>query len=205
MSYPGGWRPHIEGALVLNIGCLIRFGALRDGARGSLTWRDSYGDERGGISYATVMQTDSGALTLLYSLPDRETDDRKSIQCFIRLSSLPLHYGGRRWYMHCPYTGRRALKLYKFSGIEQFCHRTAIRPLPTYASQRVSGINRVIEQRWAIRRKLGDKVSDLFGEPMRPKWIRWRTYERYAARDAELSARENSYFLSFFGRSMLNI
>jgi len=194
-----GWRPHIESALALNIERLIHFGALRDGAYGTWAWRDSYGDERGGISYTTVMQAESGTLTLHYSLPDRDTGERQDIQCRVRLSSLPLNYGGRRWYMHCPYTGRRALKLYKFSGIDQFCHRTAIRPLPTYASQRVSGLDRVMEQRWAIRRKLGDTVSDLFSEPMKPKWMRWRTFERYAARDAELSAREDSYLLSLLG------
>ncbi|HUW54565.1 MAG TPA: hypothetical protein VMV99_14235 [Rhodanobacter sp.] len=102
--------------------------------------------------------------------------------------------------MHCPYTQRRVLKLYKFGSIEQFCSRTAIRPLPTYASQRVSGSDRIIDQRWAIRRKLGDNISDLFGEPWKPKRMHWRTFERYAERDAELAERENGYLLRLIGR-----
>src|SRR4029079_16662319 len=95
--------------------------------------------------------------------------------------------------MHSPYTHRRALTLHKFSGIEKFCHRTAIRPLPTYASQRVSGSDRIIAQRWAIRHRIGDKFSDLFGPPFKPKWMRKRTFERYAARDAELAEAEDGY------------
>jgi len=50
-------------------------------------------------------------------------------------------------------------------------------------------------RRWALRRKLGDNFSDLFGEPFKPKWMRWRTFNRYAARDAELANREWGYYM----------
>jgi hypothetical protein len=144
------------------------------------------------------LSADSGELRLSYTWkPDGKPQD---VTCTIRLSSLPLQYGGRRWYMHCPYTQRRVLKLYKFAAIEQFCSRTAIRPRPTYASQRTSGSDRIVAQRWAIRRKIGDTFSDLFGEPYKPKWMRWRTFERYAARDAELAERESGYLLRLIGR-----
>jgi hypothetical protein len=202
MSYFDGWRPHIEAALRLDIDRLRSSGALRDDARGGWAWYDGDGETVASVSYATERDDESGTLTLAYSQTDHETDERKHIECYIRLSSLPLNYGGQRWYMHCPYTGRRALKLYKFNGIEQFCHRTAIRPLPTYAIQRVSGGDRVMAQRWAIRRKLGDNLSDLFGEPLKPKWMRWATFERYAKRDAELAAREDIYFARLIGRMM---
>ncbi|MHB1895118.1 MAG: hypothetical protein ACYCOY_00475 [Metallibacterium sp.] len=64
-----------------------------------------------------------------------------------------------------PVTGQRVLALYKWNSIDQFCARDSIRPRPTYASQRVSGSDSIMEQRWAIRRKLGDTFSDLFSEP----------------------------------------
>ncbi|EQD28443.1 hypothetical protein B2A_14944, partial [mine drainage metagenome] len=96
---------------------------------------------------------------------------------------MPLNYGGRRWYMHCPVTGQRVLVLYKWNTIDRFCARESVRPRPTYASQRVSGSGRIMEQRWAIRRKLGDTFSDLFSEPFKPKGMRWRTFERHCARD----------------------
>jgi hypothetical protein len=48
-------------------------------------------------------------------------------------------------------------------------------------------------QRWALRRRLGDDFSDLFGEPCKPKWMRRRTFRQYVARDADLADREDRY------------
>jgi hypothetical protein len=84
------------------------------------------------------------------------------------------------------------LKLYLVQGT--FVARTAIRPLPTYRSQRVSGLHRAIEQRWALRRKLDDTFSDLFGPPCKPKGMRWKTFERYAAKDERLASVEGMHF-----------
>jgi len=194
-----GWRPHIESALCLSVGSMLKCGSLRVGAMTFGNWHWSrYGEEVACIRYSASLTTESGELRLSYTwTPDGKPQD---VTCTIRLSSLPLQYGGRRWYMHCPYTGRRVLKLYKFGSIKQFCSRTAIRPLPTYACQRVSGSDRINAQRWAIRRKIGDDYSDLFGEPYKPKGMRWRTFERYAARDAELAERDGSHLLRLLQR-----
>lgn len=79
-------------------------------------------------------------------------------------------------------------------------HTGARKPKPTYASQRESGGDRIIAQRWALRRKIGDDFSDLFGEPFKPKWMRWRTFQRYLDRDSELEARESRYLFGLLGR-----
>lgn len=187
---------------------MAKSGVLRNGERGVWSWTND-GERVGSVGYTVALAStpgigayDFGTLTLDYTHTDHDSGQRKPVTCPIRLSTIPLHYGGLRWYMHCPNTNRRALKLYKFSGIERFCHRTAIRPLPTYASQRVSGMDRINAQRWALRRRLGDTFSDLFGEPFKPKWMRWRTFERYAARDAELAERDNDSLLRLVGRLM---
>jgi hypothetical protein len=194
-----GWRPHIESALSLSMASLMKAGALRAGTTTSGSWQWSRdGTQFASIGYSATLTMESGELQLSYTW--KRDDIPQSAICIIRLSSLPLHYGGRRWYLHCPYTQRRALKLYKFGAIEQFCCRTAIRPLPTYDSQRTSGGSRIIDQRWALRRKMGDTFSDLFGEPYKPKGMRWRTFERYANRDAELAERENLYLSRLIGR-----
>lgn len=201
-----GWHPHIESALALDIRRMAKSGVLRNGARGTWAWTDSYGEQVGSVGYTVALDSTpgigpyGGTLTLDYTHTDRDSGERKPVTCTIRLFTTQLHYGGRRWYVACPYAGRRALKLYKFSGIEQFCHRTAIRPLPTYASQRMSGSGRIMAQRWAIRRKLGDNFSTLFDEPFKPKWMRWATFEKYAMRDAELAARGAPYFARLLGR-----
>ena len=191
MTYPGGRRPHIESALVLDVWLMDKLGAIRDGARGAWNW--SRGDEQiASVSYAVDLQGDSGTLILSYRHTNRDSE-RESLNCEIRLSSVPLHYGGRRWYAHCPYTGRRARKLFKFASVAHFCHRTAIRPLPTYRSQRISGCDRVIAQRWLIRQRLGDEESDLFGKLCKPKRIRWHTFESFADRDAKLARIEDDH------------
>lgn len=199
MSYPGGWRPHIESALCLNLQTLFRRSAIWPGCDISGGWqwtRD--GETAASIGYRAKLGHDAGTLTLDYSAG--RDGERKAITCTLQLVTLPCHYGGRRWYFVCPYTGRRARKLYKWGPIDWFCHREAVKPKPTYASQRESGGNRIVAQRWALRSKIGDNFSDLFGEPCKPKWMRWRTFNRYAARDAELAAREWRHFARLLGR-----
>jgi hypothetical protein len=206
VSYPGGWHPHIESALCLSVDRLLKTGCITPGRfhSGTLHWSRTY--HRGGkpeeiasAGYTAQLGDDSGTLTLHYTCTGRD-GERKAVTCTLQMVTLPRHYGGRRWYFICPYSGRRALKLYKWSGIDWYCHRNAINPRPTYASQRESGGNRIMAQRWAIRAKLGDDFSDLFGEPCKPKWMRWRTFNRYAARDAELAAREWGHFAHLLGR-----
>ena len=190
-----GWRPHIESALCLDLRRMLSTGTMRPGCitLGTWCWTDSgSGEQVGSVGYRADLHASGGELTLTYSHRGRE-GQRKDVQCVIRLRAAPLNYGGVRWYFLCPYTGRRALKLYKWNGIEKFCHRTAIRPLPTYASQRAGGCDRIMGQRWALRRRMGDRFSDLTCEPVKPSRMRWRTFQKYLDRDAELDARESVY------------
>ena len=194
-----GWRPHIESALRLKLTDLFKHGALRAGCSTSGSWQWSCDGERiASIGYAATLGEADGKLRLHYRCG--KGSDARDVECLVRLSSLPLNYGGRRWYMHCPLSGQRVQVLYKWHTIDKFCARESVRPRPTYASQRVSGSNRILEQRWAIRRKLGDNFSDLFSEPAKPKGMRWRTFERHCARDRELAKRENVYLLRLLGR-----
>jgi hypothetical protein len=199
-----GWRPQIESALTIDLATPVVAQAIAPNVRRGGSWRWSRdGEEFASVGFSVTTGDYTGTLTLNYSVADRDTDERRNVTCVIRLSTTPMGFGGLRWWMHCPYTQRRARKLYKFGPIEQFCHRTAVRPLPTYASQRVSGVARVQAQRWAIRRKLGDEETGLFDEPEKPKWMRWHTFERYAKRDAELSEREDRYISPFLYRLLL--
>lgn len=201
MSYSGGWHPHIESALCLTLSRLFEDGSVSAGCTraGVLRWTNiRTREEVASVGYHAALGEDSGTLTLNYTHTNRD-GEREQVKCVIRLWTRPMRFGGKRWFMSCPYTAKPALKLYKFSGISKFCHRTAIRPLPTYASQRASGQNRIIEKRWGLRRRLGDDFSDLFGEPIKPKWMRWRTFERYRALDTMLAEREMPYFARFLG------
>lgn len=195
-----GWRPHIESALCLSLDRLLATRCIVPGERvtGILRW-DHDGEELASARFKAELGTNAGTLTLHYTHAGRNSEPQ-AVTCTIVLSTVPLHYGGLRWYMQCPYTGRRALKLYKWAGIKQFCHREAIQPKPTYASQRVSGSDRIMAQRWVLRRKLGDHASDLTCDPYKPKWMRWRTFQQYLDRDADLEAREAPYFTRMLDR-----
>ena len=196
-----GWRPHIEWALQLKLTDLLKRGAVRAGCTTSGSWQWSRDGERiASIGYSATLGDADGELRLRYR--DGNGSDARDVECLVHVSSLSLNYGGRRWYMHCPLTGRRTLNLYKWPGIDRFCARDAIRPRPTYASQRVSGSDRIMSQRWAIRHRLGDNFSDLFSAPCKPQGMRGRTFERYCARDAQLAERDNVYLLRLLGRGM---
>ena len=193
-----GCRPHIESALRLRVADLFKHGAVQVDCTTAGGWQwTPDGKPWASVGYRATLGDADGELRLCYR--DGKGSDARDVECVVRLSSLPLNYGGRRWYMHCPFTGQRVLVLYKWPGIDRFCARNAIRPRPTYASQRASGNGRIIEQRWALRRRLRDDISNLFGEPIRPKGMHWQTFERYLARDAELANREWRYFARFMG------
>jgi hypothetical protein len=163
---------------------------------GSWIWIDAETGERtASIGYTSDLDESQGSLRLRYVVGPDDEKEHKDYQ--VRLSSIPLRYGGRRWYFHCPVTHRRVLKLYLVEGT--FVARQAIRPKPTYRSQRVSGLDRVMEQRWTLRRRLGDTFSDLCGPPCKPKGMRWKTFEQFAERDEELSVLEDVHFARRFG------
>jgi len=185
-----GWHPHLESALVLNLPKMQAQGVIGPQSErwGIYAWRDNDGNEIYRVDYRAQLYDAWGALYL--------TDTGGTYK--IDLSSTPLHFGGRRWWLHCPITSRRALKLYRYAAIGKFCHRTAIRPLPTYASQRVSGLDRIMDRRWALRRKLRDE-GDLFCPLQKPKWMRWHTFERYQAKDEHLEALEGEAIIRRWG------
>lgn len=185
-----GWRPHLESALCLNLSSLFADQSVRPGqtTSGTLTWT-SAGRYLADVGYVARLDITSGTLELRYT--EGRGADAQSRTCRIWLEATLPHFGGLSWWMRCPCTGRRARKLYKFPGVDLFCHRTAIRPLPTYESQRASGIGRLLERRWAIRRKLG--VGGDLTEPLeRPRGMHRRTFARWAALDERLEAMDRS-------------
>ncbi|TAM94156.1 MAG: hypothetical protein EPN40_12175 [Rhodanobacteraceae bacterium] len=198
----GGWRPHIERALRLDVRRLFASGTLHAGCRvaGTLTWPGrGNAKQTPAVDFRADLDEQSGTLVLRYAVGDG--DALHAVVCTLRLSSIALHYGGRRWYAHCPLTGRRATTLHKWPGIDLFCHRDAVRPRPTYASQRDSGSYRTTRQRVAIRHRLGADgcATD---ELAKPKRMRWQTFERYATRDAELAERMDACLLGALARML---
>jgi hypothetical protein len=186
-------RHHIESALTLDIRRMKRAGMLYDGKSGALRWNSPYvGGELASVEFAIAMTCKSGTLTLKYFLTDQKALQDKVISCTITLSSIPLHYGGRRWYMHCPLSNRRTQTLQKWPDIEQFCHRTAVCPPSTYASQRVSGLGRAILQFETLRRSL-PKLQ-------RRRRVTSAEMEHYLARATDLKKKQTDHLRRILGR-----
>lgn len=199
-----GWRPHIEGLRRLSLSQMMKSGAIKPDCRSSGTWvwsNSETGEKVASIGYTADLESESGELRLNYSVHSTNHNASKAMTYAVRLCSMPLHYGGRRWYFLCPASGKRATMLYLVQGI--FAARRAIRPQPTYESQRLSGIDWLMAKRWAIRRKLGDPGCLLDPLLVKPKGMRWKTWARHCQLDTLLSEAENNLISKRWERLLL--
>ncbi len=88
------------------------------------------------------------------------------------------NYGNSRYWMRCPNPKclRRCGKLYLYrlsDGMPVFVCRTCLNL--AYRSQNKTALDRLIDKKWAIIRKLGAD-SDLILD--KPKWMHWKTFYR---------------------------
>ena len=92
----------------------------------------------------------------------------------IRLIAKPCRFGGTRWFARCPRTGRMVSKLYRPNGAQLFLARQAYRL--AYLSQcDAPGLDRAYNQR---QRLMKQKLKCEFHEcPVKPKWMRLKTYD----------------------------
>jgi hypothetical protein len=112
-------------------------------------------------------------------------EDRERVEQRIRLVFTEPNYGGRRWWMICPYKGVRVAKLYLPNGGDRFASRKAWRL--GYQSQRVARRDRAFESLFRLQRKLGcEQGYDSW--IWRPKGMWNRTFDRYLERFEELDA-----------------
>lgn len=106
----------------------------------------------------------------LEHLPHRD-GDHEPMRYRVGLQWTRPHYGGIRWWFVCPRDQERCGKLYLPRGGWQFWSREAYRL--RYQSQRETALDRAGRRARKVLRKLGG------GEyPVRPKWMRHKTYDR---------------------------
>jgi hypothetical protein len=170
-------RARLEDGLKLDLNWLIR-SLLRPGAAwgSAILWSYLHSGEEvvsGWIS-ADMTHPRYGWLRLeLGSLDQR-----------IQLKAIPRHFGGRQWYFLCPDTGRRVSVLWKPPGARSFASRHAWGRQVAYGSQFETPRDRALSAAHDIRYRLGGKdfIPICNGIPPKPKWMRWRTYERIVHR-----------------------
>jgi hypothetical protein len=158
---------------------LIKFGA-NIGARG-ISWSNSH---RGEIA--------SGVITADMTDPSHAWF-RIAIGSFVQqitLISRPRHFGGHQWFFLCPVTGALASVLWKPPGASRFCSRQAWGRQVAYRSQFQNASDRAYLGKERIKARLiGDLNPAEWDLPPKPKWMRWRTYERYVERFDDYEAR----------------
>jgi hypothetical protein len=141
---------------------------------GWLRWAWSRdGEAFANISAAVTFESpSSGTLALRYRCNGKPFDQR------FRLIGEPCRFGGYRWRAVCPVTGARAAKLYSLGGAGFHVRRRYGRV--AYRSQRAATpMDRVLMRRDRIL--TGKLKSDDPDFVPKPKWMRWKTYDRLTA------------------------
>jgi hypothetical protein len=142
-----------------------------------IKWTDSYFDEEIACGVITADMTDphSGWFRIRIG----ELDQR------IILMARPRHFGGRQWFFLCPHLHRRAMVLWKPPGARTFACRQGWGRQVAYASQFLDRDNRAHRGQAKVRSRLcsiGGFDPDEWDFPPKPKWMRWRTYNRAVAK-----------------------
>jgi hypothetical protein len=97
----------------------------------------------------------------------------------IILVTLPRHYGGRQWFFLCPVTNRRALVLWLPRGERQLASSKAWPGKVAYSSQFMTPADRAHLGKERIKQRLiGELDPEEWDLPPKPKWMRWKTYQR---------------------------
>ncbi len=190
----GGWgsgrqggKPTADASLRIDLAWMLRNGLARVGDRifGNLSWT-CRGEPSGNISYNCDMHDPDGSfMELRFTVTDRRTGERRDYNQRIMLSYSVPHFGGKRWWMHCPVNGERVGKLYCPAGADTFASRTAWRL--GYHSQRITDRDKPFEALFRLQSKLGCREG--WEQPIRrPKGMWRKTYARLESRYWQLDA-----------------
>ena len=182
-----GARPAVEDGLTIDLPMMMQRGWVCNGGakyRGSLNWTTN-GQERATVSYGySMVDPEAAYIELRYTRSPYGREPEKVVQRITLVATVP-NYGGRRWWMICPYSGKRATKLYMPPGGDRFAGRAAWRL--GYRSQRIAHRDRPFEKLFRLQRKIGSSEGWEAGL-YRPKGMWSRTFERHWERYWELDA-----------------
>ncbi len=99
---------------------------------------------------------------------------RRVVDQAVPFAATPCAYGGFRRWFRCQKCKRRVAVIYFRSDSLacRHCHELV------YPSQRQQAGDRARDRAQKIRMRLGGSANLLLPFPAKPKWMRWRTYER---------------------------
>lgn len=151
---------------------------------GTLSWNRG-GEPSGSIGFeADMRDPEASQLVLDYRRGQGESSEK--VRQVVRLVYTLPNYGGRRWWMICPYEGNRVGKLYLPTNGDRFAGRKAWRL--GYHIQRVAPRDKTFEALFKLQKELGCEQG--WGNLIiRPKGMWQRTFERHWQRFEELEER----------------
>src|SRR5499427_720422 len=168
-------RVRLENGLKLDLNRLARRGFIKPGAITGpvrIAWTEKYtGDEIA----SGLITADMSGIEGWFRIQLGHLDQR------ILLITKRRHFGGRQWYFVCPYTNRPASVLWKPPGAQSFASRQKWKRQVAYASQFMGRDDRAHHGQAKIKSRLcsmGGFEPDEWDFPPKPKWMRWRTYNR---------------------------
>jgi hypothetical protein len=126
---------------------------------------------------------------LIHPTRDHREGDR-IVTGKVQLTRTEPTFGGHRWWFLCPRTGRRTTKLLLPNGGWHFWSRQAYGL--GYACQREDRFSSLQRRAATLNRQLGGEGWHNWDHPpAKPKWMRWRTYDRKIAEWEQAVARAN--------------
>ena len=140
-----------------------------------LTW-SVHGERTGSIQLTLV----HNGIKLSYRAR-QQGEDWQKIEDVVSLVESHTNFGGRREWFRCPTCGRRCRIIY--GGLRFRCRKcSGLR----YESQYEPPFARAASRALKIRDKLGGRGGLDEPFPVKPKGMRWRTYQRLEDQDARL-------------------
>jgi hypothetical protein len=140
-----------------------------------MCWRNSYTAEETASATITANMMSEHEGYLRIQMQDSEQ--------MIILTPRPRTFGGHQWYFMCPFEDRCCSVLWRPPGATEFRCRQGWGRRVAYASQFLNADSRAHRGKAKIKaRLLGDFDPDEWELPPKPKWMRWRTYNRLVQR-----------------------
>ena len=165
-------RSRLESGYKLDLNKLRRKGLVSPGKRicAPIRWTEKYSDEEIPGFVTSKMQPNSDSWLRLQIGTFDQT---------ITLVPRSRHFGGHQWYFVCPVMNRCSSVLWMPPGAKRFCSRQTWGRGVAYASQFLDPDNRAHRGKAKIKSRLiADLDPDEWDLPPKPKWMRWRTYDR---------------------------
>lgn len=176
-------RPTVDESRKVDLAWLLKQGkALESGYQtGTINWSRG-GRATGCIGYKLCFcEAGRERLELSYTLG--EGVHAENVEQTIDLTFTEPNFGGKRWWMICPYTNQRVAMLFLPPNGDRFASRKAWDL--GYRSQRVPPDERAFEALFRLQERLGCESG--WGRPIRrPKGMWLRTYENIERQYREL-------------------